>query len=88
MTTAEIRSTAFGRVLARFMEAKGIPAEPKQVEALAERSGLSPGRLLAREVGKTGGHVGYLHGLAGKLGLSEPEKARLAVAYVFGQDAA
>jgi hypothetical protein len=86
MTTAEIRSTAFGRVLARFMEAKGIPTE--QVEALAERSGVSPGRLLAREVGKTGGHVGYLHGQAGKLGLSEPEKARLAVAYVFGQDAA
>jgi hypothetical protein len=40
MTTAEIRSTAFGRALTTFMEASGIPAEPKQVEALAARSGL------------------------------------------------
>jgi hypothetical protein len=37
--------------------------------------------------GQTTAHIGRLHGLAGELGLSEPEKVRLAVAYVFGRDA-
>ncbi|MDP8973344.1 MAG: hypothetical protein M3N45_09270 [Actinomycetota bacterium] len=75
--------TAFGRVLAALMEARSIPAEPEQVKALAERSGLGPEALVARVLSAKGPRLGDLTPLARELGLSELEMRQLALAYVF-----
>ncbi len=75
--------TAFGRVLAALMEARSIPAEPEEVKALAERSGLGPEALVARVLSAKGPRLGDLTPLARELGLSELEMRQLALAYVF-----
>jgi hypothetical protein len=81
--TTETRSV-FGEVLAELMEARGIPATEEEIVALGERSGLDGKRLL-RDTTEVRGRRRRqnLTGLADELGLTEPEKARLAVAYVF-----
>ncbi len=57
-TTEETPSrSVFGVVLGRFMEARGMPADPEHVSALAERSGLDPADFLARVTGETTQHV-------------------------------
>ena len=81
--------TVFGEVLAELMEERGLEPTPAQIIALGERSGLD-GQELLRDVqrGMTEGRRARqkLTGVAGELGLSEPEKARLAVAYAFEDD--
>jgi hypothetical protein len=84
MTEQRIEATAFGRVLREFMEARDLEATPEEIAALGERSGLS-GKELLRDTTEVSGRRRRqnLTALADELGLTEPEKARLAVAYVF-----
>jgi hypothetical protein len=81
--TTETR-TVFGRVLGEFMEARELEATPEEIVALGERSGLD-GTELLRDVTEVRSRRRRqnLTGLADELGLTEPEKARLAVAYTF-----
>ena len=77
--------TVFGEVLGEFMERCGLEPTPAQIVALGERSGLD-GKELLRDVTRSTGRRAARQpftGLADELGLSEPEKARLAVAYTF-----
>jgi hypothetical protein len=79
-----INATAFGQVLVGLMESRGISPEPEQFHALAERSGLDTSALLTRmTVGWI--DVGALGGLAEELGLSEPEKLKLAYAHAYDE---
>jgi hypothetical protein len=86
METTDTRATAFGRVLSRLMEARGIPAEPEEIRALAERSGFDGDAFLALATSEDAPDVGHLSGLAREMGLTEPERVALAEAYVFGRD--
>ena len=86
MENIDTRATAFGRVLGGIMEARGIPAEPEEMRALAERSGFDGGEFLARVADADAPDVGHLSGLDREMGLSEPERIVLAEAYVFGRD--
>jgi hypothetical protein len=85
MPTAERRSTVFGDVLAEFMEARGLEATPEEVVRLGYCARLD-GKELLRDVqqgipGRRGRQK--LTGLADELDLTEPQKARLALAYTF-----
>jgi hypothetical protein len=83
VTAVDMQLTEFGQVLVEFMEEKGVPAEPNQVRALAERAGLDPENLLAR-VTRTGEHEGYLDKLANELDLRDDlQWVRLAKSYAF-----
>ena len=83
-TTTE--GTAFGRVLGRIMEARGIPAEPAEVRALGERAGFDGEQFRALATTDPGVDLGGpLNGLADELGLAAEEKSRLAWAYVYGR---
>jgi len=88
METTDTRATAFGRVLGRLMEARGIPAEPQAIRALAERCGHDGGRFLARVADGSGPDLGDLGALAVELGLSEREMTGLALAYAFEEEPA
>jgi hypothetical protein len=68
------------------MEARGIPAEPEEIRALAERSGFDDGEFLARVASADAPDVGHLSGLDREMALSEPERIALAEAYVFERD--
>jgi hypothetical protein len=79
--------TVFGEVLAELMEERGLEPTPAQIIALGERSGLD-GQDLLRDVQRgitRGGRRARkkLTGLADELGLTEPEKVRIALAYTF-----
>ncbi len=80
--------TAFGRVLGSIMEVRGIPAEPEQMRALAERAGFDGERFMARLTGEPRADLGPLNGLDRELGLSEQERKDLACAYVYETDPA
>ncbi len=82
----DTRATAFGRVLGALMEARGIPAEPEQMRALAERSGFDGDAFLALATSEDAPDVGSLTGLDREMGLSEREMDVLAMAYVYEQD--
>ncbi len=87
----DTRATAFGRVLGALMEARGIPAEPEQMRALAERSGFDGDAFLALATSEDAPDVGPFSGLDREMRhrdmkLSEPERVALAEAYVFGRD--
>ena len=86
MENTNTRATAFGRVLGALMEARGIPAEPEEMRALAERSGFDGGEFLALATSDSAVDVGPLSGLYTELALAEEEKTTLALAYVFGRD--
>jgi hypothetical protein len=78
--------------LGALMEARGIPAEPEEIRALAERSGLDGEEVLGattRDIAEEMGGAearGLLGGLAGELGLSKRETLALAAAFVFEDD--
>ncbi len=80
--TTETRS-AFGEVLAKLMEKRGIPATPANMFELAAEAGLDPGEFMARVAGSMDAQVGPLTALADVLELDTPEKEALAVAYTF-----
>ena len=83
----DTRATAFGRVLGALMEARGIPAEPEQMRALAERSGFDGDAFLALATSEDApDDVGSLTGLDREMGLSKRELQTLAVAYVYEED--
>ena len=83
----DTRATAFGRVLGALMEARGIPAEPEQMRALAERSGFDGDAFLALATSEDApDDVGSLTGLDREMGLSEREMDVLAMAYAYEQD--
>jgi hypothetical protein len=81
-----IRGSAFGRVLAGFMEAKGLPVDEEHVRGLAEKGGLDPEALLSRVTGESMEHAGSMSGVVRELGLTQPEMATLAVAYALEQE--
>ncbi len=62
---------------------RGIHAEPEEITALAERSGLDGKVLLARTKSAKGPDLGDLGRLAEELGLGEGEMRQLALAYTF-----
>ena len=86
MENIDTRATAFGRVLGALMEARGIPAEPEEMRALAERSGFDGGEFLALATSDSTVDIGPLSGLDTELALAEEEMTALALAYVFGRD--
>jgi hypothetical protein len=75
----EMRSTAFGEVLAELLEARGLEVSPFAVGKLAEDGWKLINRMA--DAGAEG--TGYLEGLAATLGLSVSEKIQLAFAYTF-----
>ena len=88
MENTDTRATAFGRVLGALMEKRGIPAEPEQMQALFDRSGLDGEKLLARVADVDVPDLGDLGGLAREMGLSGREMDALAMAYAFEKDPA
>ncbi|MDP8951762.1 MAG: hypothetical protein M3N18_05920 [Actinomycetota bacterium] len=86
MENIDTRATAFGRVLDALVEERGIPAEPEEIRALAERSGLDGDRFLARAANPGAPNFGPLSGLDREMGLSEPEMSALAYAYAYEKD--
>jgi hypothetical protein len=87
MEQTAINATVFGAVLGELMESRGISPEPQEVRALAERSGLDPDALLTRVRERWPDEpLQALCGIDLALGLTEPEKARIAVAYVYDRD--
>ena len=82
----DTRATAFGCVLGALMEARGIPAEPGEMRALAERGGFDGDEFLARVASADAPDVGHLSGLDREMALSEPERIALAEAYVFERE--
>ena len=86
MEMTNTRATAFGRVLGSIMEVRGIPAEPEQMRALAERAGFDGERFMARLTDEPRADLGPLNGLLRELELTEQERKDLAVAYVFETD--
>ena len=80
--TTETRS-AFGEVLAKLMEKRGIPPTPGNMFGLAADAGLDPGEIMARVAGSMDAYAGSLTSLADVLELDTPEKEALAVAYTF-----
>ncbi len=88
METTDTRATAFGRVVAALMEARGIPAEPEEIRALAERAGFDGEDFLARVASGDGPLLGDLGGLDDEMGLSQLERDALAMAYTFEKDLA
>ena len=79
----EMRNTVFGEVLAEFLEKREIAVTPATVGLLAEEAGLDGWKVINRMADAENESPGYLDGLADELGLSEPEKMRLAFAYSF-----
>ena len=88
MENIDTRATAFGRALGAVMEARGIPAEPDRVKALAERAGFDGEDFLARVASGSGPDLGDLGGLDREMGLSQLERDALAMAYTFEKDLA
>ncbi len=89
MEITDTRATAFGRVLGSIMEVRGIPAEPEQMRALAERAGFDGERFMARLTDEPRADLrGPLNGLLRELELTEQERKDLAMAYVFETDPA
>ncbi len=86
MEGIDTRATAFGRVLGALMQARGIPAEPEAIRALAERSGFDGEKFLARVARADGPDLGDLGGLVREMGLSRREMDVLAMAYAFERD--
>ena len=91
MENTDTRATAFGRVLGAIMEARGIPAEPEEMRALAERSGFDGDAFLALATSEDAPDVGHPGGLDREMRrrgmeLSGPERVALAEAYLFGRD--
>ena len=84
MTEQETERTAFGRVLGRIMEARGMATDPGAIRALAQRSGLDAEKFLARATSDLRADLGPLTGLDDELGLSRREMQALANAYIFG----
>lgn len=78
--------SVFALVLGRFMEARGMSADLDSMVSVVERSGLDPKVFRARLAGDLQVKHPPLSGLADELGLSEPEKGALAVAYVFEKE--
>ena len=83
-TTTE--RTAFGRILSAIMEARGIPAEPEEVRALAERSGIDAEKFLALATSAPLTDVGPLDRLADELRPNGEQKLALAMAYAYDRD--
>jgi hypothetical protein len=83
METTDMRATAFGRVVGEIMESRGIPAEPKEIKALAERAGFDGEDFLARVASGNGPDLGDLGGLDREMALSQVERDALAMAYTF-----
>ena len=75
--------TAFGRVLGRVMEARGLATDEKAIRALAERSGLDAEKFVARATNSPLTDLGPLTGLDEELGLSQREMDALAHSYIF-----
>ena len=86
MENIDTRATAFGRAVGAVMEARGIPAEPNRVKALAERAGFDGEDFLARVASGDGPDLGDLGGLVREIGLSRREMDALAMAYAFERD--
>jgi hypothetical protein len=82
-----IEATAFGRVLGEFMQRSGLAVTPEEVVALGDRSGLDGDELLHDVLSDLAHRHGWqtLKGLDDELRLSDPDKARLAIAYTFEQ---
>ncbi len=86
MEGIDTRATAFGRVLGANMQARGIPAEPEAIRALAERSGFDGEKFLARVAHADGPDLGDLGGLVREMELSRREMDVLAMAYAIERD--
>jgi hypothetical protein len=86
MTEQTIDATAFGRVLGELMESRGISPEREEIATLAERAGRDPRKLIARIADHKRTFPSHLNGIARELSLTEPEKTRLSLAYVFEQE--
>ncbi len=84
MTEQTAERTAFGRVLARIMEARGMTPTPEAIRDLAERSGLDAEKFVATATSDPRALEGPLTGLDDELGLSRREMQALSDAYVFG----
>ena len=80
----ETRS-AFGEVLAKLMEKRGIAPTPGNMFELAADAGLDPGEFMTRVAGSMDAHAGSLTGLADLLEFDTPEKEALAIAYTYEQ---
>lgn len=88
-TTAEtttLDGSVFARVLARLMEARGIPAGEEHALGLAERSGLERDVFRARLYAEPDANPGDLYGLARELRLSSGEMRTLAYAYAYERE--
>ncbi len=83
MENPEMRNTRFGEVLAELLEARGLEVTPFQVGKLAEDAGLDGWAVLERMTNPDAENFGHLIGLADALQLTEPEKVKLALAYIF-----
>ncbi len=79
----EMRNTVFGEVLAELLEARGLPVTPFAVGKLAEDAGLNGWEVINRMASADAPFVEHLERFADALGLSAPEKMRLALAYTF-----
>ena len=79
--------SAFARVLARIMKARGIPANEETALELAERSGLDRDVFRGRLAAELDVDLGDLSRLAEELGeLTESERLELAYAYTFERE--
>jgi hypothetical protein len=83
----EMRSTAFGQVLARLLEKRGMQIMPFAVGKLAEEAGITGWEVIKRMASADAEYAGPLGDLAETLELSEPERDELASAYALERPA-
>jgi hypothetical protein len=82
--TEQEKRTVFGQVLAEYLERQGFPADDKGMRNLAISAGLdNPEGFLRRVHGEDMDYMPPIGAVADRLGLSEPEMLRLAMAYHF-----
>jgi hypothetical protein len=82
--TEQEKRTVFGQVLAEYLERQGFPADDKGMRNLAISAGLdNPEGFLRRVRGEDMDYMPPIGAVADRLGLSEPEMLRLAMAYHF-----
>src|SRR5215218_6272726 len=84
----EMRNTVFGEVLASLLQARGLEVTPFAVGALAAEAGLDGWKVINRMADADNPPPGHLIGLAARLGLTETEKMKLALAYSLEERAA
>jgi hypothetical protein len=83
----QLTNTVFGEVLASQLEARGLEVTPFKVGLLAEEAGLDGWKVINRMAAADNPSPGDLRALVERLGLTEPERDTLALAYAFEQRA-